>query len=244
MAAVQFGTVTPGHAPSGLAITWLNAYRMRKTVACSVRTITKSGWTAWTTARQAWCRFAVQARAGMIRIDANSLKNQQLAIDACIILKPSAVTVTASRPRESSDVPPISKEISFNAFYRSAESWLSDIKRSAINPFIYFNVHSIDSSASDELKNPRAALTLPGGDLIVAIVKHDQNPNSTHLTIPRRCPLWPMWAKPLVGLALPALKWLLPMASNNHLCADIFLSQYIDKCQEKMLYVVYPRAYR
>jgi hypothetical protein len=126
----------------------------------------------------------VQARAGMIRIDANSLKNQQLAIDACIILKPSAVTVTASRPRESSDVPPISKEISFNAFYRSAESWLSDIKRSAINPFIYFNVHSIDSSASDELKNPRAALTLPGGDLIVAIVKHDQNPNSTHLTIP------------------------------------------------------------
>jgi hypothetical protein len=51
-----------------------------------------------------------------------------------------------------------------------------------------------------KLKNPRAALTLPGGDLIVAIVKHDQNSNSTRLTMPRRRPLWPMWAKPLRGL--------------------------------------------
>jgi hypothetical protein len=29
------------------------------------------------------------------------------------------------------------------------------------------------------------------------------------------------------------------MASNNHLGADIFLSQHIDKCQEKILYIVY-----
>ena len=36
------------------------------------------------------------------------------------------------------------------------------------------------------LKNPRAALTLPGGDLILVTVKHDQNPNSTLLTMPRR----------------------------------------------------------
>jgi hypothetical protein len=34
------------------------------------------------------------------------------------------------------------------------------------------------------------------------------------------------------------------MASNNHLCAVIFLSQHIDKCQEKILYIVYTRAYQ
>jgi hypothetical protein len=37
---------------------------------------------------------------------------------------------------------------------------------------------------------------------------------------------------------------IITMASNNHLCADIFVSQHIDKCQEKILYVVYTRAYQ
>jgi hypothetical protein len=74
--------------------------------------------------------------------------------------------VTASRPRESSEIPPISKRISLSAFNRSTQSCLSDVR-------------PIDSSPCDELKNPRAALTLPGGDLMVAIVKHDQYPNST-----------------------------------------------------------------
>jgi hypothetical protein len=34
------------------------------------------------------------------------------------------------------------------------------------------------------------------------------------------------------------------MASNNHLCAEKILSQYIDKCQEKILYLVYTSAGR
>jgi hypothetical protein len=38
----------------------------------------------------------------------------------------------------------------------------------------------------DKLKNPRAALTLPGGDLIVAIVKHDLNRNQNKPVY--RCP--------------------------------------------------------
>jgi hypothetical protein len=34
------------------------------------------------------------------------------------------------------------------------------------------------------------------------------------------------------------------MASNNHLCANTFLSQYIDKCQEKILYLVCTPAWQ
>jgi hypothetical protein len=34
------------------------------------------------------------------------------------------------------------------------------------------------------------------------------------------------------------------MASNNHRCVDIFISQNIDVCQEKLLYLVYTRSYR
>ena len=93
---------------------------MRKTVVCSVKMITKSGWSAQTTAWQAWCRVAVPAQSGKIRIDANSLKNQPLAIDACIILKPSAVTATASKPRESSDVLSNLKTINFRSYLKNA----------------------------------------------------------------------------------------------------------------------------
>ena len=96
--------------------------------------ITKSGWSAQTTAWQAWCRVAVPAGSGKIRIDANSLKNQLLAIDACIILKPSAVTATASKPRESSDVPSILKTINFSTLYRSAELRRSGIKKPPGSP--------------------------------------------------------------------------------------------------------------
>jgi hypothetical protein len=53
----------------------------------------------------------------MIKVDANSLKNQPLAIDACIILKPLAVTVTASKPKGRSDVPSIPKRISFSVLF-------------------------------------------------------------------------------------------------------------------------------
>ena len=120
MAGAKFGTGSPESAPSGSAITWLNAYRMRKTVACSVKMITKSGWSAQTTAWQAWCRVAVPARSGKIRIDANLLKNQPLAIDACIILKPSAVTATASKPKERSNVLSIPKTISFKSYLKNA----------------------------------------------------------------------------------------------------------------------------
>ena len=176
MVSAKLGSGSTKSAPAGWIITWINTNRMRKTVACSVKTIAKSGWSAQITAWQAWCRVAVPAGSGMIRINANLLKNQPSAIDACIILKLSTVTATARRPRESSDVPLIPKRISASALYRFAKSWIS------------------------ALKNPRAALTLPGGNLIVAIVKHDQNPNLTRLTMPRRHPLWPMWAKPLGDL--------------------------------------------
>ena len=121
----KFGTGSAGCVPSGWAITWLNSYRMRKTVVCSVKTITKPGWNASTTAWQVWCRAAARARSGMTRVSANSLKNQPSAIDACIILKPSADTVTARRPRESSGVPTVPMQIRFSALYPSAKSLLS-----------------------------------------------------------------------------------------------------------------------
>ena len=121
----NFRTGSAGCVPSGWAITWLNAYRMRKTVVCSVKTITKSGWSVSTTAWQVWCRAAARARSGMIRVSANSPKNQPSAIDACITLKPSADTVTARRPRESSGVPTVPMRIRFNALYRSAKPLLS-----------------------------------------------------------------------------------------------------------------------
>lgn len=63
--------------------------------------------------------------------------------------------------------------------------------------------------------------------------------NSISYTMPSRNSLWPYWASSKMELAQPALKWLLPMASNNHWHAEMIVSQYIDKCQEKILYVVY-----
>ena len=96
--------------------------------------ITEFGWSAQTTAWQAWCRVAAPARSGMISADANSPKNQRLAIDACIILKPSAVTATASKPRESSDVISILKTINISALYRSAKSIRSGIKKPPGSP--------------------------------------------------------------------------------------------------------------
>ena len=119
-AAASCGTVKPRIRPPGLAIIWLDAYQMRKTAVCSVMTPKKLGWGVWTIAWQAWCRAAVQARFGMINKDANSPKNQQSAIDACIILKPSAVTVTANRPRESLEILLKSKWNSFSACLRIA----------------------------------------------------------------------------------------------------------------------------
>ena len=93
------------------------------------------------------------ASSGKIRGDANSLKNQPLAIDACIISKPSAVIATVRRPNGNSDTALIPKRMIASGFYE-------------------FTKHGYQT-----LKNPRAALTPPGGVLIVAIVKQDQNPN-------------------------------------------------------------------
>lgn len=198
--------------------------------------ISQTGWSARTIVWQAWCRVAAQARSGMTRIDANSLKNLPLAIDACIILKPLAVTATASKPTERSDVPSRLKRINFRSYIKNAFNtrWQSfKLKSSAYSNkwakdemliLRWLIVPCIDplNRGDRTLKNPRAALTLPGGDLILVTVKHYQNPNSTRLTMPRRRSPWPMWAKPLRGLALPALKWLLPMASNNHLRSLVY----------------------
>jgi len=52
MAGAKFETKSADSAPSGWAIAWPNAYRMKKTFVCAVKTITKSGWSASTTASQ------------------------------------------------------------------------------------------------------------------------------------------------------------------------------------------------
>ena len=57
-----------------------------------------------------------------------------------------------------------------------------------------------------EMENPQAALTLPGGDLIVAIVKQDQNSNSTRFNDAPSSSTMADVGKTTKGLALPALK--------------------------------------
>jgi hypothetical protein len=53
MASAKSGNGSPDFAPAGWIIRWIAANRMRKTVACSVKTIAESGWSAQITAWQA-----------------------------------------------------------------------------------------------------------------------------------------------------------------------------------------------
>ena len=74
------------------------------------------------------------ASSGKIRGDANSLKNQPLAIDACIISKPLAVIATVRRPNGNSDTALIPKRMIASGFYKFIKSWISDIKKPPGSP--------------------------------------------------------------------------------------------------------------
>jgi hypothetical protein len=145
----------------GIFSQWRNANGMRETVASYSRVNPISGWSEQITACPASCRAAAPVPFGMTRKDANTRINQRLVIVACII------------SRRSMDIATVWKH---NGNWENLWTRGRTKSKTFNRPTMRFG---------DRLKNPRAALTLPGGDLITAIVKQKMNSDQYD----KRCPV-------------------------------------------------------